>query len=83
MANPEIENHVTPTGPLLNGYNKLSDEQVKQANDIKTMASYVELLVNKRRVNPAADQRWVAEGITDLQKGFMSLTRAVTKPTSF
>jgi hypothetical protein len=47
------------------------------------MASYVELLVNKLRANPNFDQRWVSIGVTDLQTGFMALTRAVTKPTSF
>lgn len=76
-------NDAAPQGPLLNGYRKLSDEEVKRANEIKTMGSYIELLVDKLRADPNADQRWVAEGRTDLQKGLMSLTRAVTKPTSF
>ena len=72
-----------PQGPLLNGYRKLSEEEVALANEVKRMGSYIELLVDKLRANPALDQRWVAEGRTDLQKGLMSLTRAVTKPTSF
>lgn len=29
------------------------------------------------------DQRWVAIGKTDLQKGLMALTRAVAQPTTF
>lgn len=29
------------------------------------------------------DQRWVSEGKTDLQKGFMSLVRSIANPTSF
>lgn len=77
------EGELTPTGPLLNGYRKLTEEEVKLANEIKNMGSYIELLVDKLRANPALDQRWVSEGRTDLQKGLMSLTRAVTKPTSF
>jgi hypothetical protein len=74
----------TPQGPLLNGYRKLTDEEVALSNEVKRVASYVELLVNKLvERGGALDQRWVAEGRTDLQKGFMSLVRSVTKPTSF
>ena len=29
------------------------------------------------------DQRWVTIGATDLQTGFMALTRAVAQPTTF
>jgi hypothetical protein len=29
------------------------------------------------------DQRWVSMGATDLQTGFMALTRAVAQPTTF
>jgi hypothetical protein len=29
------------------------------------------------------DQRWVSVGATDLQTGFMALTRAVAQPTTF
>lgn len=31
----------------------------------------------------AQPERWIAEARTDLQKGLMSLTRAVAQPTSF
>lgn len=30
-----------------------------------------------------ADQRWVSIGATHLQEGFMALSRAVAKPTTF
>ncbi len=29
------------------------------------------------------DQRWIATGATDLQKGFMSIIRGVAQPTTF
>lgn len=32
---------------------------------------------------PNIDRRWLAIGVTDLQKGFMSLTRAVARPRGF
>ncbi len=35
------------------------------------------------RVNQAGAMRWLAEGKTDLQKGLMSLTRAIAKPLFF
>lgn len=31
----------------------------------------------------ATDSRWVSIGTTDIQKGFMSLVRSVTKPSTF
>ena len=31
----------------------------------------------------AVDARWLAIGVTHLQQGFMALTRAVAKPTTF
>ena len=32
---------------------------------------------------PDTDKRWVAIARTHLQEGFMALTRAIAKPTSF
>jgi hypothetical protein len=29
------------------------------------------------------DQRWLSIGVTDLQKGFMGITRAIARPTTF
>lgn len=29
------------------------------------------------------DQRWISIGATDLQRGFMALTRGIAQPTSF
>jgi len=33
--------------------------------------------------NPSLDQRWVSIGATDLQRGFMSVIRAIAQPTTF
>lgn len=78
-----IEVEGAPTGPLLNGYRKLSEEELRLANEVKTMGSYVELLIDRLAARPDIDKRWVAIARTELQQGFMALTRAVTKPTSF
>lgn len=32
---------------------------------------------------PSIDQRWVSIGATDLQTGFMALTRGIAQPTTF
>ncbi len=32
---------------------------------------------------PNIDKRWVAIGVTNLQQGFMALTRSIAKPTTF
>ena len=29
------------------------------------------------------DQRWISMGATDLQRGFMSITRGIAQPTTF
>lgn len=70
-------------GPLLNGYRKLSDDEVAAANEVKRIASYVEKLVENMTSRVGVDQRAVAIARTELQTGFMWLTRAITKPTSF
>ena len=32
---------------------------------------------------PSIDQRWVSIGATEIQQGFMALTRAIAQPTTF
>lgn len=73
----------TPQGPLLSGYRQLTDDEVALANEVKVIAAQVGFLVSKLMSRPDIDPRWVAEGRTDLQKGFMSLVRSITQPTTF
>lgn len=67
----------------ITGYRDLTQAEIDLMNEIKQKASEVEALTEKVKAHPGADNRWASIGITDLQKGFMSLTRAVAKPTSF
>lgn len=76
----------------ITGYRELDLVEIALMNEIKAEAERIGALVEKLRTarNPKvsgdplfADQRWVAIGATDLQKGFMALTRAIAKPTSF
>lgn len=69
--------------PEIKGYRKLSDEEVWAINDIKALADKVGELVGIMATGPDFDQRWISIGKTDLQKGFMALTRAIAKPESF
>lgn len=67
----------------IKGYRELSAEEVAQMNDIKATAAQVGELVDRVLALPTIDRRWAAEGRTDLQKGFMSLVRAIAQPTTF
>ena len=59
-------------------------------NEAKALASQCGDFVAKLRthinadgVQPMIDHRWVSIGATDLQTGFMALTRSIAKPTTF
>lgn len=69
--------------PLLKGYRTLSPEEIALANQVKAVAEQVGHVVDKLARCADFDQRWVAAGRTDLQKGFMALVRAITRPTTF
>jgi len=65
------------------GYRELSQAELSEIGRIKNMGEMVHALVESIAAHPDADPRWVAIARTDLQKGFMSLTRSVAKPESF
>lgn len=67
----------------IKGYRELSQEEIDAMNKIKERAAEIGALIEELRASNALDQRWVSIGQTDLQKGFMALTRAVAKPEFF
>lgn len=76
----------------IKGYRELSEAEIKLMNAIKDKDAEVGELVRQLeehnsqllRDQPGAlDGRWLAIGKTDLQKGFMALTRAVGNPDFF
>ena len=69
--------------PKITGYRQLSAAEVAQMNAVKELSEEVGRVVGALRQNPTLDQRWVSEGATDLQKGFMSLVRSIAQPTTF
>ena len=77
----------------IKGYRELNEAEIAKMNKIKELAAQVGELVRDMQpvrceetgegIAPNFDQRWVAIAETDLQKGFMALTRSVAKPESF
>lgn len=76
----------------IKGYRELDAEEIAMMNDIKEKAAEVGALVARLegRANIKGadgskypDGRWLAIGKTDLQKGFMALTRSIAKPDFF
>ena len=68
---------------MITGYRELSKEEIAVINTIKQCAIDVENLVESFVGYPPCDQRWLNIAKTDLQKGFMALTRSIAKPTTF
>ena len=65
------------------GYRDLTQEEIDLMNKAKSLAVQVGELVEEIQSNSLTDKRWASIGQTDLQKGFMSLIRAVAQPTTF
>ena len=67
----------------IKGYRELNEQEIMAMNQVKELAAMVGDIVEEMKNNGACDPRWVAIGATDLQKGFMSLTRSIAKPEFF
>ena len=68
----------------IEGYRELDQTEIEIMNQIKHTAKLVGGLIEDiERESILPDERWLAIGKTDLQKGFMALTRAVAKPEFF
>lgn len=67
----------------IKGYRDLTQEEIDLMNKAKSLAVQVGELVEEIQSNSLTDKRWASIGQTDLQKGFMSLIRAVAQPTTF
>ena len=67
----------------IKGYRDLSQEEINLMNNAKALAEQVGELVGSLENSDGLDQRWIAIGKTELQKGFMSLIRGIAQPTTF
>jgi hypothetical protein len=68
---------------MIKGYRDLSAEEIAAMNKVKEVGATVGQLVDELKALPGLDQRWVSIGVTNLQQGFMALTRGVAQPTTF
>ena len=68
---------------MIKGYRELTDNEISVINDIKELADLIGQIIEEMEKTDGIDQRWLAIGKTDLQKGFMSVIRSIAKPTSF
>ena len=67
----------------ITGYRDLTAEEIGLMNEGKALAEQVGAYLDKIDKIDGIDRRWSAIACTDLQKGFMALTRAIAKPTTF
>jgi hypothetical protein len=68
---------------MIKGYRDLTEAEIAAMNELKAKAEEVGALLDKVAQIPGVDQRWFSIGRTDLQKGFMSVVRAIARPTTF
>lgn len=67
----------------ITGYRELTENEIILINKVKALAEEVGATVESFTGSTIIDQRWLAIAKTDLQKGFMALTRSVAQPTTF
>ena len=67
----------------IKGYRDLSQAEIDAMNRVKVAAESISVLIEDLQQMPDLDKRWVAIGTTNLQQGFMALTRAIAQPTTF
>lgn len=67
----------------IKGYRELNQKEIDLMNAIKEAGASLGDLIDKLEQSGELDARWLAIAKTDLQKGFMSLTRSVAKPEFF
>lgn len=69
--------------PKIKGYRQLTDVEIDAINKIKAKAEEVGNLVEQLQMSSGLDQRAINIGKTELQTGFMWLTRGIAQPDSF
>lgn len=65
------------------GYRDLTEEEIELMNKVKVQGELVGTLLDEISKISEVDKRWLAIAKTDLQKGFMSATRSIARPTTF
>ncbi len=69
--------------PPIKGYRTLTPDEVALINRGKELAEEVGAWVADLQATATLDKRWLAIGATQLQQGFMAVTRGIARPTTF
>lgn len=72
-----------PSERKIPGYRELDSHEYQLICNIKSEGKQIEDLLEQVSRLASADTRWLSIARTDLQKGLMSLTRAVARPSNF
>lgn len=78
-----VEGSVTAekmSGLPVAGYRPQSMDAIARANALKQMEERVLRLLDELKADPEIDQRWLATGRTDIEKGFSCAVRSIFKP---
>lgn len=67
----------------IKGYRELNQHEIDAMNKVKEAGAALGDIVSTMEQVPELDKRWLAIAKTDLQKGFMALTRSIAKPDFF
>lgn len=67
----------------IKGYRDLTEAEIALMNEGKALAEQVREFTERVKATPDIDGRWLSIGVTDLQKGFMAVIRAIARPTTF
>lgn len=67
----------------IKGYREMNIEELALINSFKNKAEELRAMCEELRDMPGIDQRWLSIGVTDLQKGFMSVVRSIARPSTF
>jgi hypothetical protein len=67
----------------IKGYRDLTQDEIALINECKSAAVAIGDLCAKVADSTGVDKRWHAIAVTDLQKGFMNLIRAIARPETF
>lgn len=67
----------------ITGYRDLTQQEIGLMNEGKALAVKVGEHMDKLATVQGLDMRWQSIARTHLQQGFMALTRAIARPTTF
>lgn len=68
-------------GLPVHGYRPQPAVALERVNHMKQLEERVLRALDELKGFPETDQRWLAAGRTDIEKGFMAVNRSVFKPS--